>query len=136
MSKRNLATGEQAEVVSLADAGRTTTVVSIPNGTSVSASLDLATTALIGFIAPAAWTVAALNIEASIDGTTWVTAGLFNQAGTAVSSWSSVTAGAGYSVDSAAMLPWRYIRFRSGTAAAPVTQLAQRDFTAITRFLA
>lgn len=115
---------------------RSAVTASIANGASVSGTVDLTNTAILGFVAPAAWTAAALNIEVSTNGSTWVTAGLIDSYGSSVSSWSSVTAGAGYSVDAAAMLPWQYVRFRSGTAASPVNQGAQRDFTVITRPLA
>lgn len=41
--------------------------------------------------------------------------------------------GAAYSVSVVNMLPYRYIRFRSGTAASPVNQGADRVFTAMAR---
>lgn len=118
-------------------AERKVSTVVIPNGTSVSGSVDTGVQGvLVGFIAPAAWTTAALNLEVSPDNATWVTAGLFDDGGSALSSWAAVTAGAGYSVNSAAMLPWRYFRFRSGTAASATNQGADRIFTVITRPLA
>lgn len=108
----------------------------IANGASVSNAVDLTKTALMGFIAPAAWTTAALNLEVSLDGANWVTAGVIGPDGVAVGSWSAVTAGAAYAVDVAGMLPWEYVRFRSGTAASAVNQGAARTFTVITRPLA
>lgn len=114
---------------------RSLLTATIASGESVTAAIDLGNTSLVGFVAPAAWTTAALNIGVSVDGTNWATAAL-DSFGSAVSSWSSVTAGAAYSVDPAAMLPWRYIRFRSGTQASPVNQSAARTFTVITRPLA
>lgn len=45
--------------------------LTIANGTSVSGVLDLDKTSIVGFIAPAAWTTAALNIEVSVDNSAW-----------------------------------------------------------------
>ncbi|MEP6587128.1 MAG: hypothetical protein ABJA84_00020 [Polaromonas sp.] len=114
---------------------RATVTATIANAASVSDVIDLSTTALLGFIAPAAWTAAALNIEVSPDNTTWAPA-VLGADNTAVSSWPGVTAGNAYAVDTTAMLPFRYVRFRSGTSAAPVVQAAARAFVVITRPLA
>lgn len=116
-------------------ATRSTVTATIANGASVSGTVDLTSTALLGFIAPAAWTTAALNIEVSADGSTWATV-VYDGSGTAVSSWSALVAGAAYAVDTVSMLPFRYARFRSGTSGSPVNQGAQRDFVVITRPLA
>lgn len=132
MKLRDMGDSTYAEVVSVSQP-RATVNATIANGTSESGTVDLFGTSILGFIAPAAWTAAALNIETSVDGTNWVTAGLFDSAGAAVSSWSSITAGAGYSVDPVAMLAWRYIRLRSGTTGTPVNQGADRVFTIVTR---
>lgn len=107
----------------------------ISNGTSVSNVMDLYETALVGFVAPAAWTAAGLTIEASPDGTVWSVL-LFDQFASSVGYWAALVAGAGYSVDPVAMLPWRYIRLRSGTNAAPVAQGADRTFVMLSRPLA
>ena len=115
---------------------RALATATIANGTSVSGSIDLTSTALLGFIAPSAWTAAALNIEVSPDGTTWPTAGAFDEFGSAIGQWSALTAGAAYKVDPLAMLPWRYVRLRSGTSGTPVNQAADRAFSIITRPLA
>jgi hypothetical protein len=108
----------------------------IPNGDSVSNALEFNNSGMVGFVAPAAWTAAALNIEVSVDNTNWVTAGIFDSASAAIGTWSSVTAGAGYTVDIVNMLPWRFIRLRSGTAGIPVNQGAARTFNVISRALA
>lgn len=112
---------------------RSITTATIENGTSISSPIECSNSTMFGFIMPAAWTTAALNLEASTDGTTWVTAGLFDSAGGAVSSWAAPTAAAGYTVDIVNMLPWKFVRFRSGTAASAVNQGAARVFTVITR---
>ena len=115
---------------------RSLLTATIASGESVTAAIDLGNTSLVGFVAPAAWTTAALNLEVSLDGANWVTAGVIGPDGVAVGSWSAVTAGAAYAVDVAGMLPWAYVRFRSGTQASPVNQGAARTFTVITRPLA
>ena len=116
-------------------ANRTATTSTITSGTSVTPTIDLLGTSLVGFIMPAAWTAAALNIEVSADNSTWA-AGVYDGSGLAVSSWSSPVAGAAYAVDTLSMIPFRYIRFRSGTSAVPANQGADRVFTVITRPLA
>ena len=119
---------------------RATQTASIANGASVSGAVDLLNTALLAFIAPAAWTAAALNIEVSTTGgasaSEWATAGLFDASGVATGQYASLTGGAAYAVDFNSLLGYRYVRLRSGTAAAPVNQGAQRDFVLITRPLA
>ena len=114
---------------------RKQTALSIPSGGTVSPAFSLAGTSLVGFFAPPAWTAAALQIQASIDGVNnW--GPITDQYGVAVSSWSALTALYPYSVDPVAMLPWSYIRLLSGTVGSPVAQGADRVFTMITRPLA
>lgn len=117
-------------------AGRMTVAATIPSGSSVSNAVDLSNACLVGFIAPAAWTAAALNIEVSVDGAAWVTMGVFDSSGVATGNYPSLTGGAAYAVDVQSFLPFRYVRLRSGTAASAVNQTAQRDFTLILRALA
>ena len=109
----------------------------IPNGTSVSASIDLDGSALIGFglIATQTWTTAALTIEVSSNNTDWLTA-VNDATGLTAGSYPSITPGTGYAVDALTFLPWRYARLRSGTSASPVNQGADRTFTVVTRPLA
>lgn len=114
---------------------RSILTATIASGASVSNTIDCNSRAILGFVAPAAWTAAALNVEASVDGTTWATV-IYDSLGAAIGSWASLTAGAGYSFDLNGMLPWQYIRLRSGTSGAPVNQAAARAFTIIQRPLA
>lgn len=100
--------------------------ITIANSTTISSSVDLLGTALLAFIAPAAWTTSTLKIQGSTDNANW--SDLYDQYGVAVSSWTALTASAAYSVDMNAMLAYRYIRFVAGTA-----QAANRTFTVITR---
>lgn len=127
---------DQATVPVSTIAVRGATTVSIANAASVSGAADLGNNSLIGFLAPAAWTAAALNIEVSVDNTNWVTLGLYDATGVTTGSYSSLVAGAAYGVDVQTLLPFRYVRLRSGTSVSPVNQGAQRDFTIVTRPLA
>jgi len=131
--------GSWAEAVAIASV-RTTVTATIPNGGSVTPTVDLASACLLAFIAPAAWSAAALNIEVSMTGgasaSEWATAGLFDASGVATGQYASLTGGAAYAVDFNSLLGYRYVRLRSGTAASPVNQGAQRDFVLITRPLA
>ena len=112
-----------------------TVTLTIASGASVSNSLDTANTDLIGFLSPAAWTAAGLTLEVSVDNTNWL-ASVFDSYGSAINYYSSLTVSAAYNVDFANLLPFRYIRFRSGTGAVPVNQAAARTFTALVRPLA
>jgi len=114
---------------------RKTMQATISSGTSVSNAIDPVDSALLGFIMPAAWTTAALNLEVSMDNTNWATV-IYDKVGTAVSSWATPVAGAAYAVDAMSMLPWRFVRFRSGTSGSPVTQGADRLITTVMRPLA
>ena len=113
---------------------RSTRVLTINNGASVSNTLDLTETNLLGFITPAAWTTAALTLEVSPDGVTFYPA--YDYTGSQTGYFSAPAVSAGYAVDLSSLMPWRYVRLRSGTSATPVTQAAARTFIAITRALA
>ena len=108
--------------------------VTIPNAASVSDAIDLTDTAILGFVSPAAWTTAALNLEVSDDGSSWSSA--YDAYGSQVGSVATLNVASRYAVDMSALLPWRYVRFRSGTAASPVVQGADRAFKIIKRVLA
>lgn len=110
-------------------ATRATTTATIANGGTTSGSVDLTNTCLLAFIAPAAWTTSALKIQGSADNSNW--SDIIGSDGVAASVYSAITAAAAYSIDVAAMLPYRYIRFVAGSA-----QGAERVFTVITRPLA
>ena len=106
-----------------------TAVITIASSTTISSSVDLLSTAMLAFIAPAAWTASTLKLQASTDNSSW--ADIYDEFGVAVGSWSSLVAGGAYSLAPASLLPYRYIRFVAGTA-----QAANRTFTIITRPLA
>lgn len=124
-----------AEAVAIASV-RTPVTATIASGASATSAIDLAGACLVGFLSPAAWDAAALNIEVSVDNSTWITAGVYDSTGVQTASYPSLTANAAYSVDMHALLPYRYVRLRSGTFALPVNQTAVRNFTLIARPLA
>ena len=108
--------------------------VAILNGASVSNTIDLTDTCILGFVTPDAWTAAALTIEVSDDNVSWSAA--YDAYGSQVGSVATLNVASRYAVDMSALLPWRYVRFRSGTAASPVVQGADRAFKIIKRVLA
>jgi len=114
--------------------GRTPTVLTIPAGGSVSEPFDLSSSALLGFLFPASWSTAAFNIEVSLDNVTWAS-GVLSSSGVSVSSWPTPSVGVAYNLDAISFIPWRYVRVRSGTLAAPVTQAEARRITLTTRVL-
>lgn len=103
----------------------TSITATIASGASVSGDLDLGTARLGRIAMPAAWTAADLTLQTSHDGT--------------AGSWNSLydKEGAEYTIKAAQarsmliplsdMLSVRYLRIRSGTSAAPVTQAAARS---------
>lgn len=132
--KRHLATDSAGNLQIVTAAARAETTATIASGASVSGTIDLSATALVGFSMPAAWTAAALNIEVSSNNVDW--APLLDSTGAAVSSFATPTVGAAYALDVVSMLAWRYVRFRSGTSSAPVNQGAARSIRYVTRPLA
>ena len=115
---------------------RAVTTLTIPASTSVSEAFPLETRSLLGFITPVAWSAATLTIEVSLNGTNWFSA--YDNYGSVVGSYTSIptAASAAYAVDPIALIPWKYVRFRSGTTAAPINQTANRVFQVVTRELA
>lgn len=105
--------------------------VTIANGESVSGGVDLNGAGLLRIIMPASWTAASLTFQVSADGVTWND--LYDSAG----EYTIATAAASRAIvlppsDFAAM---RYIRVRSGTAAAAVSQGGARSIELVGRVL-
>jgi hypothetical protein len=97
----------------------------IANGASISGEIDLGDKVFAGLIMPSEWTATVITIlVASESGGTFYS--LYNDSGTEV----SLTAAAGTAIGIAdvalALAPWRYVKLRSGTAASPVAQAADR----------
>lgn len=102
------------------------TPVTIANGGTTTAAVDLSTTRLVGFVAPSAWTASTLKVQGSIDGSNFFD--IYDSTGTQVSSWSAITATVGYNTDIVNMLNWRWVRLVAGSA-----QGAARVFTLLSR---
>lgn len=95
---------------------------------SLSGAVDTGVDHVVGLVMPAAWTTAALTFSVSHDGETYQA--LYDDAGTEVTIASANAAAARTLCFSASMqlalLPWRYLKVRSGTSGSPVTQAAAR----------
>ena len=96
--------------------------VTIPNGQSLSNSVDLGGRTLGAIIMSAVWTAAALTFQASLDGVTWFN--LLDNTGTEV----NLATAANYflNLTPASWQALRFLKFRSGTSGAPVNQGADR----------
>ena len=112
--------------------------VRIPNGASLSAPVALDGGHLLGYISPAAWTAAALTLEATLDSVEQLAAAnvtwrsVFDETGTELVF--TVTANRHQCI----LAPldfgaFRTIRLRSGVVALPVNQGADRDFILVLR---
>lgn len=100
----------------------TNQTVTIANGASLSNSVDLGGRALSAILMPAAWTAAALTFQASLDGVTFFN--LLDGAGAEITA--SAAAGSFIRLSINDWLALRYLKIRSGTAAIPVNQGADR----------
>ena len=99
--------------------------VTIAASASVSGSTDIADYHVVGIFMPAAWTSAAITVQVSQDASTWND--VYDRFGT---EYSVTTAASRYIALSPTDIgPARYIRLRSGTASAAVSQAAARDIT-------
>jgi len=104
----------------------------IASGASFSNTIDLSFHVLVGFVTPAAWTTAAIDIEVSIDGVNFFT-NTYDSSGITTGIYLTPVVSSGYSVDALALIPYNFVRFRSGTTAVPVNQAAARTISVITR---
>jgi hypothetical protein len=82
-----------------------------------------------GILMPAAWTTADLTFQGSMDTITWAEITVMPQMGVTLTSYRIQTPLANQAIplDMAVFAPWKYIRVRSGTSGAPVTQAALRQ---------
>lgn len=105
----------------------TTTIV---DATSLSPGVDLAGRALVGIVTPAGWTTAVMTFQVSPDNSTWFEYEDVN--GTAIQIPS--TAASKYrALDPADFIGVRYLKVRSGTSAAAVSQSSGDIVTMVTR---
>lgn len=107
--------------------------VTITNGNSLSGAINLGSKVLSAIIVSASWTAAGLTFQASDDGgTTW--SDMYDDGGTEITIASAnVVAGRRISVDPSAFAGIDAIKIRSGTTGSPVTQLADRILTVVSR---
>jgi len=87
---------------------------------------------LVGLQLPAAWTAASLTFAVSADGEAYVPL-FWGGAEYTVEAAGGAAASSGVSLEPAAFASWPFVRVRSGTAAAPVNQAAERTLQALTR---
>jgi hypothetical protein len=112
--------------------GITLNPASIAAGASLSGPVALGALTLVGISMPAVWTPAVLTFQVSLDGSTWQE--LYDGSGNEV----TITAAAGQFIipllDPSYL--WRgvnLVQVRSGTAGAPVNQVAAAVVNLITR---
>jgi hypothetical protein len=108
--------------------GLTQLPVTISNGTSLSPPVGLGDGTLVGIAMPAGWDAAGLSFQVSIDGGVTF---LEMQSSSAAVSFAAA-AGQFIAVDPAIWRGVNQIKVRSGTAASPVNQTADRALTLIT----
>ena len=99
----------------------------IANGTSLSAAIDMGVMSRPrGLIMPAGWDAAAITFQVSNDGITFQN--LYDDAAevSVAAAGASRTIGFKYDLRNI-LMRWQYLKIRSGPAAGPVNQTAQRD---------
>jgi len=109
-----------------------TTTVTVANGASLSGAVDLAGAGLIRLQMPATWTAASITLQTSADGITYQD--LYDAFGVeytivAVQAHNIVLSPADF-------IGMRYLKLRSGTSGAPVSQGGARVITLVIRAIA
>jgi hypothetical protein len=102
--------------------------VTILSGASVSDSVDLVSELVNSFLMPSNWTAASVSLEVSNDNVNWVST-VFDYTNIQAGVYTGAIAGAAYAIDVVTFAAFRYVRFRSGTAASPIAQGAARTIT-------
>jgi len=102
----------------------------ISSGTSLSGVIDLGIDTAMAIVMPAAWTAAAVTFQVSLDNVTW--SNLKNKSDDSEYTC-TVSQGNSYTLPFTDFVPYRYIKIRSGTAATPVNQAADRIVTIAAR---
>lgn len=96
--------------------------VKIANGESESGVIDLHGQVIVGLLFPSAWTAADITLLASVDNATFVP--VYDAAGNETTIQADTSRFV--ALDPATTRAFRYVKLRSGTAAAPVNQGAER----------
>lgn len=115
--------------VRLAGSKPTSVPVTIANGASLAAFVDLDTKTLVGIHMPAAWDTANLTFQVSEDGVTYDN--LYDSAG--IEKTITVAASRYISVTPAEWVGVRFLKVRSGTSGTAVNQTAARTIQLITK---
>ena len=110
-------------------AGGSFTLV-IAAGTALSPAIDLDRQRLHRVAFPAAWTAAAISFQVSADGAAFVD--LYDRDGELTLPPAVVGPNRSVVVDPAAFIGVRFLKLRSGVAASPVAQAADRTLTLVT----
>lgn len=102
--------------------------VKILSGQSISSYLDFTTQDMIGYtpfavITPSAWDTAKLTIQVSVDASTWVDFHLWDAE---YETFHTVSSSQMHVLTGYPLIGMPYVRIRSGTVNAPVTQAADR----------
>ena len=102
-------------------------VWTIANAASLSDALDIQGARLTGIRMPADWTAASLTFEVSENGTDF--GPLYNSLGEVV--YTVAAAGRCIAIDPMDFVAWRFVKTRSGTLGAAVTQGADRSLVMV-----
>ena len=116
--------------VPVGNAQVTTATATIASGTSLSGAADLGTGRIVGLVIPASWTSAAITFQGSADGSTYFD--LYDDAIERTIASGSVAASRFLALSLGDWLGIRAVKLRSGTAASPVNQPADRVITLVT----
>jgi hypothetical protein len=132
---RDMGDETHAEVVAATPAPQTAHTATIANGESVSAAITITNESPLAILMPAAWTTAAVTLEASWDGGTTWRGVIYDATGSQCNSIASPAVSAVYalSLDGLLSLSGAQVRLRSGTTASPVNQGGARTIVLITR---
>ena len=121
--------GDGSFAFALGATARSTMTAIIASGASLSGVVDLGDNVIVALSMPSAWTTAVLSFQSSYDGVTYQE---LKDEYDALLSYNPLVA-SNRAVEPQHFLGWRYIKVRSGTAAVPVNQTAERVITLITR---
>lgn len=107
--------------------------IQINSGTALSSGIDLRTPELFGFtpmvvITPSAWDTAKISAQVSLDGVNWLD---FHNWDADFESAHTINASEAHTITGYPFRGIPFVRFRSGTANAPVNQTANRTLTII-----
>ena len=118
------------DVVSFQGYDEKVVTTTIALGSATSGAIDLGDWTYAAIVMPAAWTVPdgtaypTMTFQVSKDNSTW--GNLYTEYNTEVTCYASANNHMSFGTALTFIRPWRYIKIRNGTAAAPATQAAAR----------